>query len=440
MPPRPGAGAMVLPKGDRHAHCQPTRPHPLADGRHRPGRPQPAALHGRRRPTAERHARRDRAQLRRRLAADRPAGADPRPRHVLRPGHRPPRRRVAFGGPRPAADRRRQRPAPGQPRPARPARQRHARRSRHRPDPGADAGPDQGPFRRAHAALHGALRHRHHGWRGAVRQRRADPGGARRLAARPRCLGGARRARAAGLVAATRHPPAPARRAAGQEPPALSADLAAGPVLRPRHSLLHLRAGLARALLPGAGLERPGIRAAARFPDGHGGALRVARAGPGQPLAGSPPGAGRANGADAGRLPRPRLGAGQPAAALGAVSRTGHRRAVPHGLDRLPRPLRRAATRRSTGCPGTRRRLPDRRGLAVDRRAAARQPRQLHRRLARTDRGGGAAAGTGPALRPAALCGTVRRAAGARRRRRKLALRKGTGSDGAPDAVRTPRC
>lgn len=35
-------------------------------------------------------------------------------------------------------------------------------------------------------------------------------GGARRLAARPRCLGGARRARAAGLVAATRHPPAPA--------------------------------------------------------------------------------------------------------------------------------------------------------------------------------------------------------------------------------------
>ncbi len=89
---------------------------------------------------------------------------------------------------------------------------------------------------------------------------------------------------------------------------------------------------LARALLPGAGLERPGIRAAARFPDGHGGALRVARAGPGQPLAGSPPGAGRANGADAGRLPRPRLGAGQPAAALGAVSRTGHRRAVPMGL------------------------------------------------------------------------------------------------------------
>ncbi len=157
-------------------------------------------------------------------------------------------------------------------------------------------------------------------------------------------------------------------------------------------------------------------------------------------LAGSPPGAGRANGADAGRLPRPRLGAGQPAAALGAVSGTGHRRAVPHGLDRLPRPLRRAATRRSTGCPGTRRRLPDRRGLAMDRRAAARQPRQLHRSLARAGHGGGAATGAGPALRPAALCGTVRRAAGARRRRRKLALRKGTGSDGAPDAVRTPRC
>ena len=133
---------------------------------------------------------------------------------------------------------------------------------------------------------------------------------------------------------------------------------------------------------------------------------------------------------------RPRLGAGQPAAALGAVPRTGHRRAVPHGLDRLPRPLRRAATRRSTGCPGTRRRLPDRRvspwiaGLLRD---------SL-----------GSFTGAWLGLTAAARCwdwvcasthGAMRHCSPSGRREAspKLALRKGR-SDGAPDAVRTPRC